>query len=61
VFGARPLKRVIQHRIQNLLALQLLEEDVGEGAVVRVMEPAAEGGEVRFEVVAPEAAEVRGG
>jgi ATP-dependent Clp protease ATP-binding subunit ClpB len=61
VFGARPLKRVIQQRIQNPLALRLLEEDVGEGAAVRVMEPAVEGGEMRFEVAAAEAAEVPGG
>jgi hypothetical protein len=33
VFGARPLKRVIQNRIQNPLALRLLEEEVEEGTV----------------------------
>ncbi len=36
VFGARPLKRVIQERIQNPLALRLLEEEVADGARVRV-------------------------
>jgi ATP-dependent Clp protease ATP-binding subunit ClpB len=36
VFGARPLKRVIQSRIQNPLALRLLEEEVEEGALIRV-------------------------
>jgi ATP-dependent Clp protease ATP-binding subunit ClpB len=37
VFGARPLKRVIQQRIQNPLALRLLEEEVEEGTVVEVV------------------------
>jgi ATP-dependent Clp protease ATP-binding subunit ClpB len=35
-FGARPLKRVIQRRVQDPLAMRLLEEDVAEGATVRV-------------------------
>jgi len=35
-FGARPLKRVVQRRIQDPLAMRLLEEDVEEGGVVRV-------------------------
>jgi ATP-dependent Clp protease ATP-binding subunit ClpB len=35
-FGARPLKRVIQARIQNPLALRLLEEEVQPGTQVRV-------------------------
>jgi ATP-dependent Clp protease ATP-binding subunit ClpB len=51
VFGARPLKRVIQQRIQNPLALRLLEEEVEDGALVRVLPPEEEGGEVRFEFV----------
>jgi ATP-dependent Clp protease ATP-binding subunit ClpB len=33
-FGARPLKRAIQRRVQDPLAMFLLEEDVPEGAVV---------------------------
>ncbi|MEX1257298.1 MAG: ATP-dependent chaperone ClpB [Gemmatimonadota bacterium] len=49
VFGARPLKRVIQQRIQNPLALRLLEEEPGEEAVVRVLPPLQPGGEIRFE------------
>jgi ATP-dependent Clp protease ATP-binding subunit ClpB len=36
VFGARPLKRVIQRRIQNQLALAILEGDYTEGDLVRV-------------------------
>jgi ATP-dependent Clp protease ATP-binding subunit ClpB len=35
-FGARPLKRVIQRRVQNPLALALLEGEYGEGDVIRV-------------------------
>ncbi len=48
VFGARPLKRVIQSRIQNPLALQLLDHDVEEGAVVRAEASGIEGSPVRF-------------
>jgi ATP-dependent Clp protease ATP-binding subunit ClpB len=52
VYGARPLKRVIQSRIQNPLALRLLEEEVGEGARIRVLAPAEPGGDLGFEVEA---------
>ena len=31
-FGARPLKRAIQRRLQDPLAMKLLEDDVPEGA-----------------------------
>jgi ATP-dependent Clp protease ATP-binding subunit ClpB len=49
-FGARPLKRAIQRRLQDPLALRLLEDDVPEGSAVRV--DAAPGGEeLTFEVV----------
>jgi ATP-dependent Clp protease ATP-binding subunit ClpB len=48
VFGARPLKRVIQQRIQNPLALRLLEEEVEEGTRVTVLPPPVEGGDVEF-------------
>jgi ATP-dependent Clp protease ATP-binding subunit ClpB len=48
VFGARPLKRVIQQRIQNPLALRLLEEEVDEGITVLVLPPVVDGGEVEF-------------
>jgi ATP-dependent Clp protease ATP-binding subunit ClpB len=37
VYGARPVKRVIQHRIQNPLAMKLLEEEVEEGSTIRVL------------------------
>jgi ATP-dependent Clp protease ATP-binding subunit ClpB len=49
-FGARPLKRVIQRRVQDPLALRLLEEDVAEGARVRVDVAAGEGGGLRFDI-----------
>jgi ATP-dependent Clp protease ATP-binding subunit ClpB len=35
-FGARPLKRVIQHRIENALAGKILAGEIGDGASVRV-------------------------
>ena len=36
VYGARPLKRVIQRTLQNPLAGQLLEGTIHDGEVVRV-------------------------
>jgi ATP-dependent Clp protease ATP-binding subunit ClpB len=36
VYGARPLKRVIQRELQNPLALELLEGNFHEGDVIRV-------------------------
>ncbi len=36
VYGARPLKRVIQRTLQNPLALQLLQGDIAEGDRVRI-------------------------
>ena len=36
VYGARPLKRVIQRRIENELAMRLLQGEFGEGATVKV-------------------------
>jgi ATP-dependent Clp protease ATP-binding subunit ClpB len=47
VYGARPLKRVIQRRIQNPLALELLEGHYGEGDLVRVV-PASDGQGLEF-------------
>jgi ATP-dependent Clp protease ATP-binding subunit ClpB len=35
-FGARPLKRVIQQRIENPLASRLLQGDFEEGSTVRI-------------------------
>ena len=36
VYGARPLKRVIQRELQNPLALQILEGEIHDGDTVRV-------------------------
>jgi ATP-dependent Clp protease ATP-binding subunit ClpB len=36
VYGARPLKRVIQSRLQNLIAMELLEGEFQEGDTIRV-------------------------
>jgi ATP-dependent Clp protease ATP-binding subunit ClpB len=36
VYGARPLKRVIQRQLQNPLAEKLLRGEVGDGGMVRV-------------------------
>jgi len=50
IFGARPLKRVLQNRIQNPLAMHLLEVEVEEGTLVRVLPPSeGSGGEFHFE------------
>jgi ATP-dependent Clp protease ATP-binding subunit ClpB len=46
VYGARPLKRVIQHEVQDPLALALLRGEFGEGDVVQVK---ARDGEIVFE------------
>ncbi len=35
-FGARPLKRVIQRRIQNALATELLRGEIPEGSTIEV-------------------------
>jgi ATP-dependent Clp protease ATP-binding subunit ClpB len=48
VYGARPLKRVIQRLLQNPIALELLEGNFHEGDTVRV-EPT--GDILRFEKV----------
>jgi ATP-dependent Clp protease ATP-binding subunit ClpB len=50
VYGARPLKRVIQRRVQNPLALAILEGDYAEGDLVRVA-CSADGKELEFERV----------
>jgi ATP-dependent Clp protease ATP-binding subunit ClpB len=47
-FGARPLKRVIQRRIQDPLAMRLLEEDLPEGSIVHVVRGPDR--EFRFEI-----------
>jgi ATP-dependent Clp protease ATP-binding subunit ClpB len=36
VFGARPLKRTLQRRVQDVLALKLLEGEIQPGDTVRI-------------------------
>jgi ATP-dependent Clp protease ATP-binding subunit ClpB len=48
VYGARPLKRVIQRLLQNPIALELLEGNFHEGDTVRVQQ---DGEILRFEKV----------
>ena len=48
-FGARPLKRAIQHGIQDALALYLLEEEVGDGSTLHVSLVPGDALQVRFE------------
>jgi len=50
-YGARPLKRVIQQRIQNPLAVELLKNEIVEGATVRIDCP---NGEFTFACRKPE-------
>jgi ATP-dependent Clp protease ATP-binding subunit ClpB len=45
VYGARPLKRVIQKRVQDQLALKLLKGEIKEGTLVTVD---AKDGEIFF-------------
>jgi ATP-dependent Clp protease ATP-binding subunit ClpB len=58
IYGARPLKRVIQRRLQNPLALAVLEGEYAEGDVVRV-EPEGDG--FAFTRVPQDAADEREG
>jgi ATP-dependent Clp protease ATP-binding subunit ClpB len=51
VFGARPLKRVIQRNLQDALALAILEGNVHDGDHILVD---ADGDAFRFEVVVPQ-------
>jgi ATP-dependent Clp protease ATP-binding subunit ClpB len=36
VYGARPLKRVIQREVQDLLADKILSGEIADGSVVRI-------------------------
>ncbi len=54
VFGARPLKRVLQRRIVDELAMRLIQGDIREGDHVLVD---AEDGELTFSVAEPAPAE----
>lgn len=52
-FGARPLKRVIQTRIQNPLAMRLLEEEVEEGTRIHVRRAEGTSPDLLFTVETP--------
>jgi ATP-dependent Clp protease ATP-binding subunit ClpB len=52
-YGARPLKRVIRRELEDRIAKQLLQGEVGEGATVKVD---ASGDELALEVSGAEAA-----
>jgi len=54
VYGARPLKRVIQRLLQNPIALELLEGNFHEGDTIRVER---DGDALRFERMEREAPE----
>jgi ATP-dependent Clp protease ATP-binding subunit ClpB len=41
-YGARPLKRVIQRRVLDALAMRVLQGEFGEGTVVRIDAPRGE-------------------
>ncbi|MCL2159416.1 MAG: ATP-dependent Clp protease ATP-binding subunit, partial [Oscillospiraceae bacterium] len=47
VYGARPLRRAIQRKVEDTLALEMLEGRIEKGDGAKVL---AEGGEIRYEV-----------
>ena len=51
VYGARPLKRVIQQRLQNTLANEILAGNLDEGSLIRID---AQNGDFGIETVPPE-------
>ena len=53
VYGARPLKRVIQREVIDKLAMQLLSGELSEGKYVIID---TEGGEITFRIHTPQAA-----
>ncbi|MHB1275652.1 MAG: ATP-dependent chaperone ClpB [Candidatus Humimicrobiaceae bacterium] len=50
VYGARPLKRVIQNEIQNVLAMKILNSEIMEGNTVFISTTGPEGKKLSFEV-----------
>jgi ATP-dependent Clp protease ATP-binding subunit ClpB len=54
IYGARPLKRVIQRELQNPLAQSILEGRIPDGSTVHVS--SGEGGLVIQEAARPKAA-----
>ncbi|HEX4966221.1 MAG TPA: ATP-dependent chaperone ClpB [Thermoanaerobaculia bacterium] len=58
VYGARPLKRFIQHELESKIARALIAGDIHEGALLRVD---VKGGALAVEIANPVAAEVEVG
>ena len=56
-YGARPLKRVIQQRIQNPLATSLLKGEVSDGQTIRIID---DGGDLAIEADEAEQSEAEG-
>ena len=50
VYGARPLRRVIQNEIQNVLAMKILNGEIKEGDTVFISTTGPEGKKLSFEV-----------
>ena len=51
-FGARPLKRLIEKRIENMLARAMLTKEIEEGTTVRIdIDPSKSSAEFVFQVV----------
>jgi ATP-dependent Clp protease ATP-binding subunit ClpB len=50
VYGARPLKRVIQNEIQNVLAMKMLNGEILEGGTVFIGTTGPEGKRLSFKV-----------
>ena len=50
IYGARPLKRFIQHEVETALARRILRGEVPDGSTVTMT---ADGDELRYEVTAP--------
>jgi ATP-dependent Clp protease ATP-binding subunit ClpA len=59
VYGARPLKRVIQRKIQNPLALALLEGKFGDGDTIRLTRKGESDALEFTQISTPEAARAR--
>ncbi len=51
IYGARPLKRVIQNEIQNVLALKILNGEIKEGNTVHIDVVAPEDKKLDFKIV----------
>jgi ATP-dependent Clp protease ATP-binding subunit ClpB len=53
VYGARPLKRAVQHQIEDPLAQKILSGDFGPGDIIKID---VSGDELSFIKATPEAA-----